>query len=512
MLMWVMSDRAIPRSYRMMEGFGVHTFRLVNAAGGSNLVKFHWKPVLGVHGLVWDEAQTLSGVDPDFHRRDLYNAIGSGAFPEWELGVQVMPDSDDQYFNGIDLLDATKIVPEELVPVQPVGRMTLNRAPANFFAEVEQVAFHVGHLVAGIEIVDDPLMQARMFSYLDTQLTRLGGPNFMQIPINRPHAPVNDNFRDGFHQTAVHHGRTPYLPNAVGGGCPFLASSEDGGYIHMPRAVEGAKVRDRGPDDEYAQATLFWHSMTEIEQDHIVDAFTFELGHVEVPAVVDRMVTRLMLVDPELAQRVSFGLGLPTPEFGVSGDASSADMDENPAPDATAGRDSSPALSMVTEDLYPVDGRVVQILTNDGCDLNGVRALQAALLAAGAVPHVIATHKGAIAGGGRKADQLTVDRSYHTASSAEADCVVVAAGSNLAGIPAVAAWVQSAYRHCKPLAAWGDGAQLLDAAGVLSDAPGVVVSERVNKGFSNALLEALKAHRHWDRLATHPTRATEQAV
>ena len=313
MLMWVMSDRAIPRSYRMMEGFGVHTFRLVNSSGETNLVKFHWKPVLGVHGLVWDEALTLNGVDPDFHRRDLYNAIGAGAFPEWELGVQVMPDSEDQYFNGIDLLDSTKLVPEELVPVQPIGRMTLNRCPANFFAEVEQVAFHVGHLVRGIEVVDDPLMHARMFSYLDTQLTRLGGPNFSQIPINRPHAPVNDNFRDGFHQQAVHHGKTPYLPNAVGGGCPFLAGAEDGGYIHVPRMVQGAKVRERGPDDEYAQATLFWNSMTESEQDHIVDAYTFELGHVEVPAVVERMVLRLALIDSDLARRVCIGLGLPAP-------------------------------------------------------------------------------------------------------------------------------------------------------------------------------------------------------
>ncbi len=233
MLMWVMSDRAIPRSYRMMEGFGVHTFRLVNAAGETSLVKFHWKPVLGVHGLVWEEALTLNGVDPDFHRRDLYNAIGAGAFPEWELGVQVMPDNEEQSFNGIDLLDATKLVPEELVPVQPIGRMTLNRCPANFFAEVEQVAYHTGHVVRGIEVTDDPLMQARLFSYLDTQLTRLGGPNFSQIPINRSLSPVNDNHRDGFHQQAVHQGRTPYLPNAVGGGCPFLAGADDGGYINI---------------------------------------------------------------------------------------------------------------------------------------------------------------------------------------------------------------------------------------------------------------------------------------
>src|SRR5687768_867624 len=230
MLMWVMSDRAIPRSYRMMEGFGVHTFRLVNENFETCLVKFHWKPVLGVHGLVWEEAQILGGMDPDYHRRDLYNAIGAGAFPEWDLGIQVMPDNEDQFFEEIDLLDATKIVPEERVPVQLIGRMTLNRNPANFFAETEQVAFHTGHLVRGIEVTDDPLMQARLFSYLDTQLTRLGGPNFNQIPINRPHAPVDDNFRDGFHQQAVHQGRTPYLPNGVGGGCPFLATpDQDGG-------------------------------------------------------------------------------------------------------------------------------------------------------------------------------------------------------------------------------------------------------------------------------------------
>ncbi len=515
MLMWAMSDRTIPRSYRMMEGFGVHTFRLVNTAGETSLVKFHWKPVLGVHGLVWDEALTLNGVDPDFHRRDLYNAIGAGAFPEWELGVQVMPDSDDQYFNGIDLLDSTKLVPEELVPVQPIGRMTLNRCPANFFAEVEQVAYHAGHLVRGIEVTDDPLMQARLFSYLDTQLTRLGGPNFSQIPINRPLSPVNDNLRDGFHQQAVHHGKTPYLPNAVGGGCPFLAGAEDGGYINMPRPVEGPKVRDRGPDDEYAQATLFWNSMSEVEQDHIVDAFTFELGHVEVPAVVERMVTRLALIDTRLAARVCVGLGLPAPlpAESVTTDDDSADAksgigtDREPGfvPDATGGLGSSPTLAMITDHLFPIDGRVVQILANDGCDLQGIRAMQAAILAAGAAPHVVATHKGAISG--RKADELTVDRSFHTASSAEADGFVVAHGAGLAADPAVITWIQSAFRHFKPIAAWGDGIELLASAGVPLDAPGVVTAQKATAGFAKAVLASLSAHRHWERAASHPTRA-----
>src|SRR3954454_17263375 len=222
-----------------------------------------------------------------------------------------MPDSDDQCFQGIALLDATKIVPEELVPVQPIGRLTLNRVPVNFFAEVEQVAFHTGHLVRGIEVTDDPLMQARLFSYLDTQLNRFGTPNFNQIPINRPVSPIDDNLRDGAMQQAVHHGRTPYLPNTVGGGCPFLTGDADGGYMHVPRPVEGVKTRERGSDnDEYAQATMFWNSMSEVEQDHIVDAFTFELGKVDVPAVVDRMLQRLVLVDGDLARRVGIGLGI----------------------------------------------------------------------------------------------------------------------------------------------------------------------------------------------------------
>jgi catalase len=512
MLMWAMSDRAIPRSYRMMEGFGVHTFRLVNAAGVTSLVKFHWKPVLGVHGLVWDEALTLNGVDPDFHRRDLYNAIGAGAFPEWELGVQVMPDSEDQYFQGIDLLDSTKLVPEELVPVQPIGRMTLNRNPANFFAETEQVAFHAGHLVQGIEVTDDPLLHARLFSYLDTQLTRLGGPNFSQIPINRPLTSVNDNHRDGFHQQAVHHGRTPYLPNSVGGGCPFLAGAEDGGYIHVPRQVDGPKVRERGPDDPYAQATMFWNSMSEIEQDHIVDAYTFELGHVDVPAVVERMVSRLALVDADLARRVAVGLGLPTPLVDDPDAASAGDADAEIAPDATGGLDASPSLAMVTQNSFPVDGRIVQILADDGCDLNGIRTLQAALLAAGAVPHVIATHKGAIAGAGRKFDELTVDRSFHTASSAEADAFIVAGGTRLADNPAVLTWLQSGYRHFKPIAAWGDGEQVLVNAGIASSGPGIVVTARPNAAFAKAIISQLRVHRAWDRAATHPTRLTTQAV
>jgi catalase len=494
MLMWVMSDRAIPRSLRMMEGFGVHTFRLVNGDGDTALVKFHWKPVLGVHGLVWDEAQMLAGVDPDFHRRDLYNAIGAGAFPEWELGIQVMPDTVDQRFEGIDLLDATKLVPEELVPVQPIGRMTLNRNPANFFAETEQVAFHVGHVVRGIDVTDDPLLQARLFSYLDTQLTRLGGPNFAQIPINRTHAPVNDNLRDGFHQDAVHAGRTSYLPNAVGGGCPYLADESAGGYVHVPRPIQGEKVRERGPDDEYRQATMFWKSMTEVEQDHIVDAFTFELGKCDVPAVVEAMLQRLTLVDGELARRVGTGLGVAV----------------EAADDAHEDVDASQALAMITDNMYPVDGRIVHILANDGADLVGITALKEALLAAGAVPQVIATHKGAITGsdGG---DPITVDRSFHTASAAEPDALIVASAAALANDPGAIVYLQTGYRHHKTIAAWGDGTELLTAAGVQLDMPGIVTAEQATPLFAEAIVAAMAKHRHWERLAPHPTRDTTGA-
>jgi catalase len=483
MLMWVMSDRAIPRSYRMMEGFGVHTFRMVDAAGATSLVKFHWKPVLGIHGLVWEEAQTLSGVDPDYHRRDLYNAIGAGAFPEWELGVQVFPDTEDQTFAGIDLLDSTKIVPEELAPVQPVGRLQLNRNPTNFFAETEQVAFHVGHLVRGIEITDDPLLHGRLFSYLDTQLTRLGGPNFSQIPINRPHAAVNDNHRDGFMQMAVHHGRTPYLPNGVGGGCPFLATAEEGGYEHVPRPVQGVKTRERAETDDHVQAALFWRSLTPVEQDHLVNAFRFELGKVDVPAVVERMLVRLAQVDVELCALVAGGLGMPVPD--------ERPTFEPPVP--------SPALRMVRDERYPVDGRVVQVLTSDGCDLAGVRALRDELLGAGLAVHVVATHKGAILGSGRKADELTVDRSFLTACAAEADAIVVAAGTTLAGERAALTYVQEAFRHHKTIGAWGDGAGVLDTAGVPTEGPGVEIAPRVTKALARALVAALGRHRHWER-------------
>ncbi|MGZ5560070.1 MAG: catalase, partial [Methylobacter sp.] len=311
MIMWLMSDRAIPRSFSMMEGFGVHTFRFIDESGQSSFVKFHWKPVLGVHSLLWDEAVKLAGKDPDFHRRDLWEAINLGLYPEWELGVQIVPE-EDQYAFDFDLLDATKLIPESLVPVQIIGKMTLNRNPDNFFAETEQVAFHVGHVVPGIDFTNDPLLQGRLFSYTDTQLSRLGSPNFHEIPINRPIAAVSNNQRDGHMRQTIVRGRISYEPNSLGGGYPMQQAAEQGGFVSYGEALEGEKVRVRSDSfaDHFSQAALFWRSQSAWEKDHIVSAFCFELGKVETDTVRERMLSLLVQVDEVLAQRVAEGLGM----------------------------------------------------------------------------------------------------------------------------------------------------------------------------------------------------------
>jgi catalase len=311
MVMWTMSDRAIPRSYRMMEGFGVHTFRLVNAAGKTRLVKFHWKPLLGVHSLVWDEAQKINGKDPDFHRRDLWEAIEAGAYPEYELGLQIIEEADAARFD-FDLLDPTKIVPEELVPVRRVGKLVLNRNPDNFFAETEQVAFCVANVVPGIDFTDDPLMQARLFSYLDTQLTRLGGPNHVEIPINRPIAPVHNHQQDGFHRDRINTSRANYFPNSLGGGCPMAALGK-GGYVHVPARTEGAKTRARSESflDHFSQAAMFLNSMSPPERQHLVDACRFELGKVVRKEIRERVVSQIFArIDPAFAADVARAIGV----------------------------------------------------------------------------------------------------------------------------------------------------------------------------------------------------------
>ena len=495
---WNMSDRGIPRSFRTMEGFGVHTFRLLNEAGETSLVKFHWKPVLGVHSLMWEEAQMLAGMDPDFHRRDLADAIESGAFPQWELGVQVFEDTPEQMFNGIDLLDPTKLVPEEDAPVQAVGLMTLTGNPTNYFAETEQVAFHVGNLVPGIDVTDDPLMQARLFSYVDTQLTRLGGPNFNQIPINRPHAPVNDMLRDGFHQDAVHAGVAPYRPNTLDGGCPFHAGAGDGAFVEAAVAVAGEKTRSAPAsyDDHFSQARQFWLSMSAVEQDHIVLAYTFELSKCFEQTVRERQLAALANIDPELCGRVATGLGLEPPEATVP-------LEDLPA---------SPALSQLGL-TWPADGRTVGIVVDELTDGAEVETLAAAIRGEGLLPLVVGPHAGTLANG------LAVQRTFGACRSVEFDAVLVAArpapaADAVATVdakgaepttaqldPRVVLLLHEAFRHAKGIGAFGPGAETLADVGVAAEAAGVVTGDDAAQVWS-ALHVLMTQHRAWDRLTT----------
>lgn len=502
--LWNMSDRGIPRSFRMMEGFGVHTFRLVNAVGDTTLVKFHWKPKLGVHSMVWEEAQITSGMDPDFHRRDLADAIEAGAYPQWELGVQTFPDTPEQTFEGIDLLDPTNIVPEELAPVQPIGLLTLNANPSNFFAETEQVAFHPGHLVPGIDITDDPLLSGRLFSYLDTQISRLGGPNFAQIPVNRTHAPVNDMLRDGMHQTAVHRGVAPYRPNSLDGGCPFQAGADLGAYVEVPVTVPAAKKVREAPDsfaDHFSQPRRFWLSMSPVEREHIIAAYSFELGKCYEQAVKERGLRVLANIDPELCAGVAAALGLPAPE----------------PTQPLASVEPSPALSQVGQ-TWPLDGRVIGIVADAGCDLDGVRTVRRSVLAAGMVPLVVGPDGGALGDGG---EPVAVQRTFATARSIEFDALLLAgapgpaadaigardakAGDPAAGRagvsdPRVLLMLSEAYRHGKAIGGWAGADDVLAAAGVPADAPGVVTG-RGEEGTLEEITRLLGSHRVWERFA-----------
>lgn len=314
MVMWHMSDRSIPRSYRMMEGFGVNTYRFVNAKGEAHFVKFHWKPVLGVHSLVWDEAQKIAGKDPDFHRRDLYDAIENGYYPEYELGVQLIDEKDEFNFD-FDILDPTKIWPEEQVPVRLLGKMTLNQNVDNFFAETEQVAFHVGHVVPGIDFSNDPLLQGRLFSYTDTQLIRLGGPNFHELPINKPVCPFHNNQRDGYGRQTINKGPVSYHQNAIQQNSPAPTTEAAGGYAHYAEKVEGHKVRARSQSfaDHFTQARMFWLSMTEVEREHIRKAFSFEVGKVARTEIRQQVVDLLANVCPILATAVAENVGVQPP-------------------------------------------------------------------------------------------------------------------------------------------------------------------------------------------------------
>ncbi|MFN8613727.1 MAG: catalase [Vulcanimicrobiota bacterium] len=508
MIMWVMSDRAIPRSYRMMEGFGVHTFRLVNQDGQGTFVKFHWKPVLGVHSVAWDEAQIISGRDPDFHRRDLWMAIENVQYPEWELGLQLVPEEDEHKFD-FDLLDPTKIIPEELVPVQRVGRLTLNRNPDNFFAETEQVAFHPGHIVPGIDFSNDPLLQGRLFSYLDTQLTRLGGPNFHEIPINRPIAPVHNNQRDGFMRQTISIGRSAHEPNRIAGGCPFQSAWKDGGFVSYTERVEGSKIRGRSRSftDHYSQASLFFNSLSMPEKNHLIDALRFELGKVEIEQVRLRMLAVLKQVDGGLAAAVGEALSLDVPEetaenLSVPAGVDSSAYQSKPNPFSPQ---KSPALSQANQP-GSAETRRVAVLVADGFKASEVAALVKACKAAGASAELVATRVGKIKD---EAGRLhPADFSIYTVDSVLFDAVYVADGKKsvetLAQHINAQRFLQTAYIHCKPLAVVGEGLRLLKLAcpGANDRGEAGLLTGPGGAELASSFLKAIGQHRFWEREAT----------
>ncbi|SPZ85851.1 Catalase HPII [Sphingobacterium multivorum] len=456
MIMWLMSDRAIPRSYRMMEGFGVHTFRLINANGESHFVKFHWKPLLGVHSVAWDEAQNISGKDPDFHRRDLWDAIESGAFPEWELGIQVIPESDEFKYD-FDLLDSTKIVPEELVPVQPIGKMTLNRNPDNFFAETEQVAFHIGNIVPGIDFTNDPLLQGRLFSYTDTQLIRLGGPNFHEIPINRPICPSHNNQRDGFMRQRIDRGKTSYGPNSLGNNDPAQVGEADGGFKSYQERIDARKVRARSDSfrDHFSQARLFYNSQSEPEKNHLVDAFSFELGKVKAVSVRQRMIGILSLVDQGLAAEVAFALGLQVQEEvekpinkSLPADADPSDYEPIQVKEKLK---KSAALSMQNTIKDTIKSRKIAVLAADGVDTKSFQAVVDTIRAQGGIVHVIAPKLGEVTGTDKK--KIPVEESFLTGASVLYDAIYIPGGKDsvatLQSNADAVHFLNEAFKHCK---------------------------------------------------------------
>lgn len=502
MIMWLMSDRALPRSYATMEGFGVHTFRFINEYGKSSFVKFHWKPVLGLHSLVWDEARKLAGIDPDFHRRDLWDAINRGQYPEWELGVQIVPEQDQHAFD-FDLLDATKLIPESLVPVKIIGKLTLNRNPDNFFAETEQVAFHPGHVVPGIDFTNDPLLQGRLFSYTDTQLSRLGSPNFHEIPINCPIVAADNNQRDGHMRQTIVKGRVSYEPNSLGSGYPMQQPWDQGGFASYPEPVEGEKQRVRSDSfaDHFSQAALFWRSQSVWEKDHIVEAFCFELGKVEVDAVRERMIAMLARVEQSLAFRVAEKLGM---AVGLSPPAAGAENHNSGKIDA------EPTLSIANSRKDSVVGRKVAVLVADSVDQAALDAVFKRLTAAGAVVKLVATHLGEVKSSEK--EFVIVDHSLPTVGSVMFDAVFIPGGEVCADALCADAravyFVKEAYKHGKAIAAGSEGVRLIAkaarSAGLDSDefaGPGVVTAgaeENIDELVGH-FIEAIARHRATER-------------
>ncbi|MEO6053325.1 MAG: catalase [Chthoniobacterales bacterium] len=516
MLMWVMSDRAIPRSFGMMEGFGVHTYRLVNAKGKSTFVKFHWKPVLGVHSLVWDEAVKLAGQDADFHRRDMHDAIEQGNFLEWEFGVQLLAEEDEMKYD-FDILDATKLWPEDLIPVQRVGKMVLNRNPDNYFAETEQVAFMTSNVPPGIDFSNDPLLQGRNFSYNDTQLSRLGSPNFHEIPINRPVCPFSNNQRDAHMRTTINKGRVSYAPASLDGHVPEEVGPKPG-FVSYPEKVSGQKNRERSPSfgDHYGQAKLFWNSQTAIEKQHIVNALKFELSKVQTREVRVRMLGHLKEINDVLYAQVAKGIGekvAPPKGKGATGKGTSDFPDElallaqaTTPTTASGGILKTCGLSMEEGQPMFAKGRKVAILVAEGVAIDQVEAMRQALLKEKVACEIVGPHIGEIAG---KGGSTEATKTYANSSSVHFDAVYIPGGAAsfevLVNLPDALRFVDEAYKHGKPIAASAEGVDFVKATGTgkliteknAAD-QGVLLSSDV-KSLTAKFLKAIASHRFHNR-------------
>ncbi|WP_247000878.1 catalase [Halosolutus gelatinilyticus] len=501
MIMWVLSGRALPRAYRMMQGFGVHTFRLVNDDGDATFVKFHWTPKLDTSQLVWDETQKIAGKNPDFNRMDLYDVIEEGYEPEWELGVQLFDEEDAAEFD-FDVLDPTKIVPETEVPVRPIGRMVLNETPDNFFAEVEQVAFHPGNVVPGIDFSNDPLLQGRLFSYQDTQLNRFGSANWDEIPINRPIAERHNNQRAGFMRQEINQGKASYKPNSIGDDDPREVPEEEGGYEHYAEKISGEKIRNRSESfqNHFEQARLFWNSMTDAEEQNIVDAAHFELGKVDRMEIRERMVYDLFNnVDHEFAKRVAEGIGVEPPE--VPGDEMSTHDAEDPALSIEGRRDAD-----------TIETRKIAILVDDGFDGDHLETVRSTLQDEGARVKVVSKALGDKES--EAGDAVEADKSHVTTESVLFDAVFVPGGEDhvdaLLDQGDAKHFVAEAFKHKKPIAAIGEGTELLEAVelpdveiaanGETISSDGVVTSHGDDlEAFAERFVDAIAEHRHWGR-------------
>jgi catalase len=505
MVMWAMSDRAIPRSLRMMEGFGVHTFKFVNKEGQGTFVKFHWKPKLGVHQVAWQEAQKISGYDADFHRRDLWEAIENGDFPQWDLGVQLIPEADELKYS-FDILDPTKLIPEELVPVQIIGSMTLNRNPENFFAETEQVAFDPGRLVPGIDFSNDPLLQGRIFSYADTQNYRLGGPNFHELPINRPINGKHNNQKDGLGRQDILKGNVSYFPNSLSNGCPYHAilKGEEGFESHAEK-IDAKKVRGRSDSfaDHFTQARLFFHSQSAPEQQHIINAYSFELSKINDVNIRKRELAILHQIEPKLANAVGENLGLTPPKNldELTLQFARQNHPQYPIKPKKPEITNSKALSMaIKPGAGNISTRKVAFLVADGVSKDSVDKMKTALEAEGAMAVLISNKVGALKykEGGTEAIQysLLTEASvcYDAVYTPEGDSV-----STLKNEADYAHFINEAFRHCKAIA-FDKGAETLLTTTLIKEKDldeGVILASK-NK-LTEDFIHMMKGHRIWDR-------------